>query len=190
MVWRPDIGPPATMRSAVRVATDDGFMDLRALLVGTRQTIAGTVYGTIVVLSVVTAGAKAAEHDPWGLGALTAVTALVFWLAHVYSHALGESLNLGRRITSGELAAIGRRESSIVLAAVLPVTMIMLGAVGVLGEGAALWLAVGVGVATLVAQGIRYARLERLSRAWAIVTIAVNLALGLVLALLKALLAH
>ncbi len=66
----------------------------------------------------------------------------------------------------------------------------MLGAVGVLGEGAALWLAVGVGVATLVAQGIRYARLERLSRAWAIVTIAVNLALGLVLALLKALLAH
>jgi hypothetical protein len=165
-------------------------MQLKMLIVGTRQTIAGTVYGTIVVLSVVTAGAKAFEHDPWRLAVITAVSVVVFWVAHVYSHGLGESLNVGRRLTTGELAQIARRESSILLAAVVPVAMIVLGALGVFGVSTALWLAVGVGVATLTVQGVRYARLERLSPLGTIVTVALNLALGLAIALVKALLAH
>ena len=165
-------------------------IDLKALIIGSRQTIAGTVYGTIVVLSVVTAGAKAFEHDLWRLAAITAVTALVFWVAHLYSHGLGESLNLGRRLTAAELAAIARREASILLAAVVPVAMIVLGALGVFGGRTALWLAVGTGVAALAVQGVRYARLERLSRMATIITVAVNVALGLVIALTKALLTH
>jgi type IV secretory pathway VirB2 component (pilin) len=36
----------------------------KTLLAGTRQSITGTVYRTIVVLSVVTAGAKAYDKDP------------------------------------------------------------------------------------------------------------------------------
>ena len=39
-------------------------MDLKTVLVGTRQSIAGTVYRTIVVLSLVEAGAKAYDKDP------------------------------------------------------------------------------------------------------------------------------
>ncbi len=165
-------------------------MELKALIVGTRQTIAGTVYGTIVVLSVVTAGANAFKHDPWHLAAIAAVTVIVFWIAHVYAHGLGESLDVGRRLATTELAAIARRESSILLAAVVPVAMIVLGALGAFAVSTALWLAVGAGVATLTVQGVRYARLERLSRAGAIATVTVNLALGLTIALLKALLAH
>jgi hypothetical protein len=143
-----------------------------------------------VVLSVVTAGARAFEHHPWQLAVIAAVTVVVFWVAHVYAHGLGESLDTGHRLTTSELAAIARRESSILLAAVVPVAMIVLGAVGVFAVDTALWLAVGVGVATLAVQGVRYARLERLSRAGTIITVAVNLALGLLIALLKALLAH
>lgn len=169
---------------------DDALMELRTLIIGTRQTIAGTVYGTIVVLSVVTAGAKAFEHHPWQLAAIAAVTVVVFWVAHVYAHGLGESLAVGHRLTTSELAAIAGRESSILLAAVVPVAMIVLGAVGAVGVDTALWLAVGVGVITLTVQGVRYARLERLSRAGTIITVAVNLALGLAIVLLKALLAH
>jgi hypothetical protein len=165
-------------------------MDLKTLLVGTRQTIAGTVYGTIVVLSVLTAGAKAYDKDPWGLAVIAGATVLVFWAAHVYSHGLGESLNLGRRLTASELRAIARRESPILLAGVLPGAMIVLGALGVLGHTAAPWLATGVGVATLTIQGVRYALLERLSRVGTMLTIAANLALGLVIVVLKALLAH
>ena len=59
-------------------------MQLKALIVGTRETIAGTVYGTIVVLSVVTA-ASTVEHDLWRLAVIAAATVVVYWLAHVYS---------------------------------------------------------------------------------------------------------
>ncbi len=165
-------------------------MELKTLIIGTRQTIAGTVYGTIVVLSVVTAGAQAFERDPWSLVGIAGVTVLVFWVAHVYSQGLGESLNVGRRLRTTDLAAIARGESSILLSAVLPVAMLVLGALGLFGHSTALWLAVGAGVATLSVQGVRYAQLERLSRAGTALTIAVNLALGLVIVLLKALLAH
>ena len=162
---------------------------LKNLLVGTRQTIAGTVYGSIVVMSVVTAGAMT-ERELWQLALIAAVTVIVFWLAHVYAHGLGESLAIGRRLNAGEVGMIARRESSIALAGGLPVAMIVLGAVGVLSDSAALWLAVGVGVAALTVQGVRYARLARLSRAGTMLTVATNVGLGLVLVLLKALLAH
>ena len=162
---------------------------LTDLIVGTRQTIAGTVYGTIVVMSAVTAGARA-EHHLWDLAVIAAVTVLVFWVAHVYSLGLGESLKMGRRLTAGEVMVIARQEFSIPLAGVLPVAMIVLGAVGLVADNTALWLAVGVGVAVLTVQGVRYARLEQLSQTGTILTVAVNLVLGLVLVLLKALLAH
>ena len=164
-------------------------MQLTSLIVGTRQTIAGTVYGTIVVLSVVTAGSTV-EHDLWRLAVIAAATVAIYWLAHVYADGLGESLNVGRRLTVGELGAIARRERSILLAAVLPVAAILLGAVGLLANRTALWVAVGVGVATLTVQGLRYARLERLSPTGVMVTVAINLALGLVIVALKALVVH
>ena len=43
---------------------------LRRYLLGDRGTIAGTVYGTIVVLSVIAAGAKAYEHQLWRLASI------------------------------------------------------------------------------------------------------------------------
>lgn len=165
-------------------------MELKELILGTRQTIAGNVYGTIVVLSVLTAGARAFKHDPWRLALITAVTVVIFWAAHVYAQGLGEGLTMGHRLTTSELAALARRESSILLAAVVPVGMIVLGAVGAFSVNTALWLAVGAGVAALTVQGLRYAHLERLSGTGTIISVGVNLALGLAIALLKALVAH
>ena len=164
-------------------------MRLRTFIVGTRQTIAGTVYGTIVVLSAVTA-ASTVEHDLWHLAVIAAATVVIYWIAHVYSHGLGESLEAEHRLTAAELAAIARRESSILRAAVLPVAAIVLGALGVFATRTALWLAVGLGTAALAVQGLRYARLERLSRTGTVVAVAINLALALTIVLLKALVAH
>ena len=54
------------------------MFDLRRLALGTRERIAGAVYGTIVVLAVLTAGASAYAHDLWRLGAIvTAIGLLV-----------------------------------------------------------------------------------------------------------------
>jgi hypothetical protein len=165
-------------------------MKLRQLLHGHPETIAGTVYGTIVVLSMLTAGAADYDHDPWRLVAIVASGTVVLWAAHVYSHSLGESVRTNRRVKPYEVAQIARREAAIVLAGILPVASIALGALGVLSERLALWLAFGLGVAALTVQGLRYARLEHLSRFGAALTLAVNLAFGLVFVALKALLVH
>jgi hypothetical protein len=159
-------------------------------MLGSSTTIAGTVYGTIVVLASLTAGATAYKHDLWGLVVISGVTVLILWAAHVYAHGLGESLGLGRRLTAAELAAISRREMSIPLAAVLPLAAVALGAVGVIQDLTALWVAVGIGVAILTLQGVRYALLEHLSLIGTIVTVALNLTLGLVIVALKAIVAH
>ena len=165
-------------------------MKLRRILHGHPETIAGTVYGTIVVLSMLTAGAADYGVDPWRLVAIVAAGTIVLWAAHVYSHSLGESVKASRRLHPPEIVQIARREASILLAGVLPVASIALGALGVLSERLALWLAFGLGVAALTVQGLRYARLEHLTRFGAVLTLAVNLAFGLVFVALKALLAH
>ena len=68
--------------------------------------------------------------------------------------------------------------------------MIVLCALGGLGHTAALWLATGVGVATLTIPRVRYALLQRLSRVETMLTITANLALGLVTVVLQAPPAH
>ncbi len=163
---------------------------LKRLILGDRERIAGTVYGTIIVMSVLAAGAKAYEHQLWRLVVLAGVSVVILWLAHVYSHGLGESLKIGRRVTVAELMSIARREYSVVAAAVLPLAAVGLGAAGALAERTAVQLAVWLGVVTLTAQGIRYATLERLSRSATFVAVTINLAIGLGLVALEVLIAH
>jgi hypothetical protein len=157
---------------------------------GSRSTIAGTIYGTVVTLAVLATGGKAFEHDLWGLVALVVTTVIVLWMAHVYAHALGESLQLDRRLDAAELGAIARRELAIPLAAVAPTAVLLLGALGVLGGRAAVWCALVIGLVTLALQGLRYAWVERLGRAGTVAAVALNLALGLALVALEVIVAH
>ena len=165
---------------------------LRYILFGSRETIAGTVYGTIVAMGALAAGAEGSQGDvrPWELAVFVAATVLVLWIAHVYSHALGETIRIGRRLDAAELASVARREFAIPLAAVLPVTALVLGALGVFRETTAVWLALGCGVATLVVDGFRYAAADRLGPAGTLATVSINLALGLAIVGLKAGLGH
>ena len=118
------------------------------------------------------------------------MTVLVLWIAHVYSHALAESLERGRRLDRAELGSVARRELAIPAAAVAPVTALVLAALGVLDEQTAVWLALGIGVVTLAVQGRRYASVEHLDRTGTLAVIALNLFLGLVIVGLEALVAH
>jgi hypothetical protein len=104
-------------------------MNPKALVLGNRRTISGTVYGTIVVLAAITGSAKAVDPNLWSVAVIAAVTSGVLWVAHVYSHGLGESVSVGRRLTAAELAALARREADL-RAAVLPVFVVVLGALG------------------------------------------------------------
>jgi hypothetical protein len=163
---------------------------LGRLVFGSRRTIAGTVYGTIVVLASLAAGGKAFENELWHLVAIVVTTVLVLWIAHVYAHGLQESLEAGRRLDAAELSAVARRELAIPLAAVAPSAMLALGAVGLFRGSTAVWIADAICVATLAVQGLRYALLERLSRLGTLAAVAVNLALGLAIVGLKVVVAH
>jgi hypothetical protein len=163
---------------------------LRRLLFGHHQSIAGTVYGTIVVMATVAAGSHGKDIEAWALAVAVAVTVLVLWLAHVYSHTLADSLHRGRRLDAAEFTSLARREASIPLAAVLPIAMLLLAVVGVLEVQTAAWIALGLGVATLAVQGARYAAVERLGPGATAVSIALNVSLGLVIVGLKALIVH
>ena len=156
---------------------------------GVAGRIAGTVYGTIVVMATVAAGGKGIV-DTWQLAAFVVATVVVLWLAHVYAHGLAESIERGRRLDGAELVEVARREISIVLSAVAPVTALVLGATGIIRESRAIWLALVLCLLALGVQGARYAQVERLGRFATVVAVACNLGLGLVIVGLKALLAH
>jgi hypothetical protein len=163
---------------------------LKRFLLGDPRRISGAVYGTIMVMAVLAAGAKANQHQLWQLLVIVAVTVLVLWLAHVYAYGLGQSLRFGRRVTVSELLSIARHEYSIVASAVLPVIALALGAAHVLPERSAVLLALWLGVVMLTAQGIRYARLERLSPGATFVAVATNLGIGLGLVALEVWVSH
>ena len=140
-------------------------------------------------MGAIVAGAHGVENL-WRLDLVVAGTVIVLWLAHVYAHGLGESIQLERRLDRGEFASVARRELAIPLAAVAPVTLIGLGAADVLSKPTAVWLALGIGLFTLAAQGYRYARLEDLSRWEMVVSVALNLGLGLAIVALKVVVGH
>lgn len=150
----------------------------------------GLIYGTVLVLSVIVGEARVYPDRPGQMAAVVAVTAVIFWLAHVYAHGLGESVARHERLSLAELRDVARREVSIVEAAVLPVAALALGALGVLGTRTGIWLAFGLGLAVLVEQGFAFARAERLGRGGTLLAVGVNLGLGLALVALKLLVAH
>jgi hypothetical protein len=154
------------------------------------ERLSGFIYGTIVALSVVIAGAKAYPDGPGHVAALVAVTCLVFWVAHVYAHSLGHSAAVGEHLSLQELRRIGRREWSIVEAAVPPVAALLLGAIGLLEPRTAVWLAVALGLVVLGAQGLIFARVERLGALATLGVVSANLGLGVVLVGLKLLISH
>ena len=119
------------------------------------------------------------------LAAVVATTSVVLWLAHVYAHALAESVSeeqpdarppaRRRRPSRGDDRPRGRR----------PRAAVVLGALDVLKDSTALWLAVWLGVGTLAVQGLRYARIEQLGGLATLAVIGTNLTLGLLIVALK-----
>ncbi len=162
---------------------------VRRLLVGSRRSIGGTVYGTIVVMGAIAAGSHG-DPDAWSLATVVSATVIVLWIAHVYAHALEETIRQGRRLDVTELVRVGGHELAIPLAAVGPVGALVLGALGIFSESTAVWLAMGLGVATLGLQGVRYARVETLGPLATCISIALNLSIGLLIVGLKAALGH
>jgi hypothetical protein len=145
----------------------------------------GAVYGTIVATAVIAASAH--DERPGLILAATVATLVVFWLAHVYAEVLAHGLRHAR-LDLSVVPATMARELSMLAAPALSVVFLLLGALGVLGEGLAVRLALWNGVAQLLGWGIDVGR--RLGRSWpaALLGGVVNGVLGVVIILLEVLL--
>ena len=172
----------SSRRSLTRAVSD--------VLVGREGRIGSTVYGTLLVLTALTASYAAERHHPWKLIELVLTVVLLFWVAYVYAHALSESIESRSRLNRARLASIANRELGVVLAAVAPILALLLGAAGLIRESAAIWVAIGVGLGTLSAEGMRYARITRLSRAGTAGILVINLVFGLCVVVLKVIFIH
>jgi hypothetical protein len=154
------------------------------------QRLAGFIYGTIVALSVIVGGAKAYPHEPGHIALLVGVTCVTFWLAHVYAHGLGHGAHTGEHLSFAELLRIAHREASVIEAAIPPIVALLLGALGLFSARTAVWIAFALGLVVLAAQGLVFARVERLGRLATIGVVAANLGLGVVLVILKLVVSH
>jgi hypothetical protein len=154
------------------------------------ERLAGFTYGTIVVLSVLVAGSRAFPDDAGRIAAMVAVTSVVFWLAHVYAHGLAHSVAHDEHLSLAELRRIARREGSIVEAALPPLAALLVGAFDAVSTKGAVWIAFGLGLGVLAVQGVVFARVERLNWPAALLVVAANLGLGVVLVGLKVFVTH
>ena len=103
------------------------------------ERLGGFVYGTIVVLAVVVAGGKAYPEQPGIVATMVVITTGVFWLAHVYSHALAHSVSRDQQLSLAELRQIARREAAIIEAGVPSLVALLLGSLGVFSGETAIW---------------------------------------------------
>jgi prepilin signal peptidase PulO-like enzyme (type II secretory pathway) len=165
-----------------------GRAPLGATALGER--LSGFVYGTVVVLSVLVAGARAFPDSSARIAVMLLVTSAVFWLAHVYAHVLSHSVVHGEHLSRRELRRIARRESSLIEAAAPPLAALLLGVADVVPTKTAVWIAFGLGLVVLAAAGLLFSRFERLGVVATVGVVAANLGLGLILVALKVLVAH
>jgi hypothetical protein len=154
------------------------------------ERLGGFIYGTLIALAVVVAGARAYPHDAGRIAALVVVTSVVFWVAHVYAHALAHSVAHDEHLSLAELRYVARREASILEAAVPPLAALLLGAFGVFSTRTAVWVAFGLGLVVLAVEGLTYARVERLGWLGTLVVLGANVGLGLALVAVKVFLTH
>ena len=163
-------------------------MRLRFWLFDQGDNLAGAVYGTILVMSVIAAADF--REDLWTSLAIVLVTGAVFWLAHVYAQALALSLDEHRRISVTAVRSVARHEWPLLQAALPPSLVLLLGALGLFGTKTTYRLALGVGLAALVWWGIVVSRKERLSAYATVAVVLANAAFGVFLVALKELVAH
>src|SRR6476619_2306470 len=93
------------------------------LLGGGNRGIAAMVYGTVLAMASLAEGAQLGPRELIGV---VAATSLVIWIAHVYAHPLGESIERGRRLDWSEFVSIAARELPILAAAAAPISVLLL----------------------------------------------------------------
>jgi hypothetical protein len=153
------------------------------------ERLSAACYGTVLVLASLAAIHVADVSSGLGWELVTGV-GVATWVAHLYAEVVGEHVRHSAAIDRHEIATAMADGLPILLAAVPPAVMLLLGRLDVLDETVAHWAAVGIAFAQLVVVGVIVgsAATARGGRGWpyAVATIAI----GLVIVSLKLVLGH
>ncbi len=145
---------------------------------------AGAIYGTILSMAVVSASSKDPELGPVAVAGWAVATALVFFLAHVYSSIV--AAGFARPVRAAGLIRIeARKEWPMVQGALVPAAAMLLAPLGIVSEDNASYVAVWTGVLMLVGAGLVIGRKERLGWGRSAIIGSINGAIGLMIVALK-----
>jgi hypothetical protein len=145
------------------------------------------VYGLILATAVI---AISRESDPSDAGQAALnmlVTALVFWLAHVYARLLGTAVSHDRELTRAAVVRAAREDWALVEVAIPLVLILGLGGIGVIPERAALVSATVLALVELAATGAYAAIRHDAGPGGTLLSAGFALTLGLCVVLLKVL---
>jgi hypothetical protein len=147
-------------------------------------------YGTVLVLAALPL--IDADEVSSGLGwELVTGVGVATWVAHLYAEAVGDHLRRGAALDREEITRAMVDGLPILLAAVPPAAVLLLGRFGALDERNALWLAVAIAIVQLVGVGVVVGSLVSTRRGRGVWTYAVaTAAIGLVVVVLKLVLGH
>lgn len=147
--------------------------------------LVGAIYGTIVATAVVAGLGERPSVAPSRALWILLGSGLFFWVAHVYATLLALRIQERRRAGRAEVRGAFRRDWPLFQASVPLAVPLLLGWLGILGDRTALAVATAVGVLTLVALGISFARREGHGLAGIIAYASINAAVGLFIIGLK-----
>ena len=173
--------------SVVREPSTRSAPDWRPLVLRTSGSATQGVYGLVLATAVIAISRELDPSDAGRAALSTLVTALVFWLAHVYARLLGEAVSHDRSSSRGALARAMREDWSLVEVAIPLVLVLALGAIGVIPDRAALVVATALALVELAATGAYAAINQGAGPAGTFVSAMIALALGLLIVLLKVL---
>jgi len=153
-----------------------------------RTRIAAAVYGTVLVLAVLS---YLSEDEDLGRGDVLAAmvgTALAYFSAHVYVDYLAARMTGAREPTLALTRKVLREEWPLLQATLAPAVPLLLGGLGVFSRATAVDIALVVAFADLIGWGYEAGRRSYGNRVGAIGSALVAVTIGLVVVALKSLL--
>jgi hypothetical protein len=161
--------------------------DLRPLVARTSGSATEGIYGLVLALSVIAVSWYSGSTDAGRVALSVLVTAVVFWVAHVYAYVLGRDMSQEHRLTRAEFVHALREYWSLIEVVVPLLLVLGLGGIDAVSDTAAFVAATVIAAVELAAAGGYAAVRHGASPRMAIASAAGGLTLGVIVVLLKAL---
>ena len=149
-----------------------------------QRNVAGAIYGLILGASIIAAAGADHPRQAGLVEIYLCVTALVFYLAHVYAGVIGSWIE-GEQPSARRVREELKRERPMVGAQLLPAAVLLLGALGLISGRAAITVALGVALAELMIGVVLACRRVGATRMQATISISAGAFFAVVVVALK-----